>query len=292
MLSERRKILTMLKESKISVDEAEGLLDALEKAPEQFDGSDRPTIEIVGESPKLVEMFELMDQIAPTNATVLVQGETGTGKELVARYIHDKSPRRDSPFVGVNCGAMPETLFVSEIFGHEQGAFTGAHKRKVGRLEMAHGGTLFLDEVGEIPLLIQAQLLKFLEGGDFTRVGGIERLHTDVRIIAATNRDLSEISIKTGRFREDLYYRLNVASIRTPALRERKEDIPLLAKYFLEKHAAQSNKAIEGISPEAMKKLEDYHWPGNVRELSNVIGRAGVMCKGDLIQPEDFDTIS
>lgn len=293
MLSERRKILTMLKEGKISVDEAEELLDALEKAPEEFDESDRQTVGIVGESPKMVEMFKLMEQIAPTNTNVLIQGETGTGKELVARYIHyhPKNPRRNSPFVFVNC-ATPETLFESEIFGHERGAFTGAYKTKAGKLEMANGGTLFLDEISEIPLPIQAKLLRCLEIGEFERVGGAGIIHADVRIIAATNRDLSE-AIENGRFRADLYSRLSVATIKTPALRERKEDIPLLAEYFLEKFATESNKAIEGISPEAMKILEDYHWPGNVRHLRDLIQHAGTMCKGNLIQPEDLpDEIS
>jgi len=293
MLSERRKILTMLKEGKLSVDEAEELLDALEKAPEQFDESDRPKVEIVGKSPKIVEMLKLMDQIAPTNTNVLIQGESGTGKELVARYIHyhPKSPGRNSPFVPIHCGAIPETLLESEIFGHERGAFTGAYKDKAGKLEMADGGTLFLDEIGDIPPLIQVKLLRFFEGGVLSRVGGSHSIDADVRIIAATARDLSE-AVENGKFRSDLYYRLNVASIKTPPLRDCREDIPLLAEYFLEKFVAQSNKVIEGISPEAMEKLVNYPWPGNVRELWNVIERAGTMCKGNLIQPEDFDTIS
>jgi len=293
MLSERRKILTMLQEGKISVDEAEELLDALEKAPEEFDESDRPKVKIVGKSPEIVEMLKLMDRIAPTDATVLVQGESGTGKAIVARYIHNhpKSPRRDSPFAGVSCGAIPEALLESDIFGHEKGAFTGAYKNKKGKLEMADRGTLFLDEIGETPLSIQVKLLKFLEVGEFLRVAGSHVIHADVRIIAATHVDLSK-AVENGKFRADLYYRLNVASIKTPALREHKEDIPLLAEYFLEKLVAQSNKAIEGISPEAMEVLENYHWPGNVRELWNVIQRAGLMCTGSLIQPEDFDMIS
>jgi len=287
MLSERRKILTMLKEDKISVDEAEELLDALEKAPEQFDEFDRPTVEIVGESPKIVEMFNVMDQIAPTSSAVLVQGETGTGKELVARYIHEKSPRRDSPFVAVHCGSMPENLLEAEIFGYMKGAFTGAYKDKKGKLEMANGGTLFLDEIWEISPSIQVKLLRFLEKGDFERIGGVSIKHADVRLIVATAEDLSE-AVKNGKFRSDLYLHISTVPIRTPALRERREDIPLLVEYFLGKFITESNKVIEGVSPEAMQALMEYDWPGNVRELCNIIRRAGTMCKGDSIQPEDL----
>jgi Nif-specific regulatory protein len=221
-------------------------------------------------------------QVAPTKTTVLIRGESGTGKELIAELIHRNSTRINSSFIKVNCAALPDSLIEAEIFGHERGAFTGAHARRKGRFEMANGGTIFLDEIGEISLATQTKLLRVLQEREFERVGGIETLSLDVRLIAATNKDL-ERAIAEGTFREDLYYRLNVFTIFVPSLRERKPDILLLADHFVEKYAREHNKTVKRISTPAIDMLMSYHWPGNVRELENCIERAVVVCDDAVI---------
>jgi DNA-binding NtrC family response regulator len=233
---------------------------------------------IIGRSPPMQKVFELISHVAETDATVLIQGETGTGKELVAKAIHYNSTRRNQAYVGVNCAALAETLLESELFGHEKGAFTGAIKQKVGRFTLAHRGTLFLDEIGDIPLPTQAKLLRVLQERRFERVGGTETLQVDIRLISATNRDLTE-AIRESRFREDLYYRLNVVPITLPALRERREDVPLLASHFVRHYAQEMGKSVEGVEASALDTLLRYHWPGNVRELENMIERAVVLCQ-------------
>jgi nitrogen regulation protein NR(I) len=239
---------------------------------------------IVGKSPCMEEVYELVKRVAATNASVLIQGESGTGKELVARSIHHNSRRQDSPLIILNCAALAEGVLESELFGHEKGAFTGAIRRKAGRFELAHGGTLFLDEIGEIPVATQLKLLRVLQEHEFERVGGEKTIKVDVRIIAATNRDLMA-AVREGRFREDLYYRLNVVNITMPPLRERREDIPALAGHFLGKFALETGKRVERIDPKAMEMLVHYDWPGNVRELENIMERAVVLEKGDTITP-------
>jgi Nif-specific regulatory protein len=238
---------------------------------------------MIGASVAMRQIYEQVGQVAGTNATALVRGESGTGKELVAHAIHTNSPRARHPFLKVNCAALPETLFESELFGHERGAFTGAHARKKGRFELAQGGTLFLDEIGELSPTTQAKLLRVLQFREFERLGGTETLRTDVRIIAATNKDM-ERSVGAGSFREDLYYRLNVFSITLPALRERRADIPALAEYFVSRYAAEHRRKIARISSAALDVLLSYAFPGNVRELENVIERAVVVCDGFVIQ--------
>ncbi len=239
---------------------------------------------IVGESPAIKEVIMLIERVASTNATVMITGESGTGKEITALTIHQASGRRDFPFVPVNCAALPEQLLESELFGHEKGAFTGAVALKPGRFEMADKGTIFLDEIGEMPPAMQAKLLRVLQERAFERVGGTETLHVDVRIISATNVDIRK-AVEEGRFREDLFYRLNVIHIQLPPLRERKEDIPLLANYFLRKYML-GTYPVKAISPEAMELLTNYPWPGNIRELQNVIERSIIICQGDTILPE------
>ena len=239
--------------------------------------------DIIGKDPKMRRIYQLILDIAPTNTTVLIQGESGTGKELIARAIHINSPRKDKPFVVVNCSAYPQTLIESELFGYEKGAFTGATQRKLGRFEMAHEGTIFLDEVSEIPLPSQVKLLRFLQFQEFERLGGTEIIKVDVRVIAATNKDLNE-EVKRGSFREDLYYRLNVIPINLPPLRERKGDISLLVDYFLKRLSTQSGKGIKEISPSAMQLLMNYSWPGNVRELENVLEYTSVLTKDEIIK--------
>ncbi len=242
---------------------------------------------IVGKDPKMQVIYKLIEDIAPTDATVLIQGETGTGKELVARAIHQKGPRKDKPFIVVNCSAYPATLLESELFGHEKGAFTGAIRQKAGRFEQAHGGTVFLDEIGEIPPSAQIKLLRVLQTRKFERLGGEQTLTVDIRILAATNKDLLQ-EVKNGHFREDLFYRLNVIPILLPLLRKRPNDIPLLARHFLQRFAEEQAKDIQGFSSEAMRIILDYPWPGNVRELENSIEHATVLAKGDLIQVSDL----
>jgi len=242
---------------------------------------------MIGQYRPMQEVFDLIQDIAPVGSTVLITGETGTGKELAARAIHTNSPRCECPFVSVNCGGVPEHLMESELFGHQKGAFTDAKATKRGRLELAHGGTLFLDEIGEISMRMQIDLLRVLEEHVFYRVGGTQPIEGDFRVIAATNKDL-EGAIKEGSFREDLYYRLNVISFRMPSLRERKEDIPLLAEHFLHRFSQETNKAVDLIGREAIDEMMLYEWPGNVREMENAIERAVVVCKGRKILPEDL----
>jgi two-component system response regulator HydG len=242
---------------------------------------------IIGKDPKMQLIYKLIEDIAPTDATGLIQGESGTGKELVARAIHRLSTRRNKPFVVINCSAYPATLLESELFGHEKGAFTGAIRQKAGRFEQAHGGTVFLDEIGEIAPSAQIKLLRVLQTQKFERLGGEKTLTVDVRIIAATNKDLLQ-EVKKGLFREDLYYRLNVIPIQLPPLLERRNDIPLLARHFLHLFASEQGKKIEQFSPEAMRLLLDYSWPGNVRELENTVEHATVLAKGSRVEPSDL----
>ncbi|NOY76638.1 MAG: sigma-54-dependent Fis family transcriptional regulator [Calditrichaeota bacterium] len=241
--------------------------------------------EIIGETPQMKRVLDLVRTVAQTDSTVLIRGESGTGKELIARAVHFNSPRRNRPLISINCGAFSESLLESELFGYEKGAFTGATKQYKGKIEIAEGGTLFLDEIGDISPKTQLNLLRVLETKKLTRLGGEKEIAVDFRLITATNRDLEE-AIREGKFREDLYYRLNVFTIFLPPLRERSGDIPLLANHFLKKYAAAIHKNIESISPSAMDLLMNYPWPGNIRELENAIERAVVICKGNQIEPE------
>ena len=245
---------------------------------------------IIGQSAAMVRLFDSVAQVAPSEATVLIAGESGTGKELIAGAIHFNSSRRDGPFVRLNCAAITETLLESELFGHEKGAFTGADRRREGRFFQADGGSLLLDEVSEMPLPMQVKLLRVLQEREFTRVGGDTVIRVDVRVIAATNKHLPEL-VSGGRFREDLYYRLNVVGLAIPALRERAEDIPLLAQHFLEAFALKNRKEVKGFTPQAMDRLIRYAWPGNVRELMNAVERAVVMTRGDFLTEEDVSLI-
>ncbi|MFL5320404.1 MAG: sigma-54-dependent transcriptional regulator [Myxococcaceae bacterium] len=262
---------------------AERLQTALD-AKQHFEG-------IIGQSAPMMAVFKLVQAAAPSTATVLIQGESGTGKELVARAIHDRSPRRSQPFVGVNCSALTETLLESELFGHIKGAFTGAAGNKKGLFEAAHGGTLFLDEIGDVPLSTQVRLLRVLQEGEVKRVGATDSIAVDVRVVAATNVDL-KAAMKEGRFREDLFYRLNVITLQLPALRDRPDDVILLATHFLHSYAGKLGKQLSGFSQDAQKLLTLYRWPGNVRELENAIERAVVLTQGDLLDvgdlPEDL----
>jgi DNA-binding NtrC family response regulator len=242
---------------------------------------------IVGDSPPMRKVLELVEHVAQTDATVLIRGESGTGKEIIARAIHAASKRRYSPMVAVNCGGLPDTLIESELFGHEKGAFTGAQCRRIGKIELADGCTLFLDEVGAVNPKTQVDLLRVLETKELTRIGGTRPIKVDFRIICATNEDLEQ-AVAQGRFREDLYYRINVFTIDLPPLRERRSDVPALARHFLDRFAAQMDKRITEISPEAMQLLVAHDWPGNVRELSNAIERAMVIGRPPAIRPEDL----
>jgi Nif-specific regulatory protein len=242
---------------------------------------------MIGEGAAMQRVYHFISKVAPTDSTVLIAGESGTGKELAARAIHKNSKRALKPFHAVNCAALTETLLESELFGHEKGAFTGAMSQKKGRLEVADGGTLFLDEIGELSLPLQVKLLRVLQEREFERVGGTQTIKVDIRLIAATNKNLEE-AIDAGEFRQDLFYRLNVVSFEMPALRERKEDIPLLASYFANKYASKCNRRLDGVSPEAREYLMRYDWPGNVRELENALERAVVLGTTDLILPEDL----
>ena len=242
--------------------------------------------EIIGQSAPVRQLLRQVEQVAPTEASVLILGETGTGKELLARAVHDRSQRKDRPLVKVNCGSIPAGLVESELFGHEKGAFTGATQRRIGRFELADGGTIFLDEISELALDTQVKLLRVLQEGEFERVGSSHTIKVDVRVIAATNRDLQQ-AVRKGDFRLDLYYRLNVFPLRCPPLRERTEDIPLLVHFFLGRFGKKLGKEVRGVSPTAMENLTNYKWPGNVRELQNVVERAVVLAKGSVVPIDD-----
>ena len=247
---------------------------------------------ILGQSDGLKYVLYRAEQVAPTNTTVLILGETGTGKELIAAAIHHMSPRKDRPLITVNCAALPANLMESELFGREKGAFTGADTRQVGRFEIANGSTLCLDEIGELPLEMQAKLLRAIQHSEFERLGSSHTIKVDVRIVATTNRNLEE-EVRKGRFRQDLYYRLNVFPITVPPLRQRKDDIPLLVQAFVERYARKLGKQILSIQKETMKALQDYPWPGNVRELESVLERAVILCPGPALQLEDkLETLS
>ena len=246
---------------------------------------------MIGQSKPMQEVFDLIQDVAPTDSTIMITGETGTGKGLAAKAIHSNSPRRDGPFVLVNCGAVPEHLMESELFGHQKGAFTDAKETKIGRLELAHGGTLFLDEIGEISMRMQIDLLRVLEDHVLYRVGGTQPIEADFRVISATHRDLRE-AIKQGAFREDLFYRLNVISFQMPPLREHKEDIPLLVEHFLHRFSQETNKPIHQFTREALDEMMLYDWPGNIRELENAIERAVVVGKGRKVLLDDLPILS
>jgi DNA-binding NtrC family response regulator len=246
---------------------------------------------MIGSSPEMIEIWKMVGKVADSDATVLIQGESGTGKELLARAIYNNSKRRNRPFLPVNCAALPEALLESELFGHEKGAFTDAHARRVGKFEQCNGGTIFLDEIGEMSLANQGKLLRVLEGQEFERVGGNETIKVDVRVIAATNRSLVS-AVKEKRFRMDLFYRLRIISFFLPPLMERLDDIPLLIDLFIRQFSRKYNKAIKGIAPETLDLLLAHHWEGNIRELKNAISSAIVLCKGDIIMPEDIESIA
>ena len=242
---------------------------------------------IIGTSKPMQNIFDLIEKVADTDTTILITGASGTGKELIARAIHFDSSRSDKPMVVINCGAIPEALLESELFGHEKGSYTGAYKSRSGRFEIANGGTIFLDEIGEMSPSLQVKLLRVLQDQKFERVGGTKTIHVDVRIIAATNKNLT-VAINTGTFREDLYYRLNVIPIKVPSLKQRRSDIPLLISHFMNLFQETMEKKIAGLSPEAMAAMLDYAWPGNVRELENVIKRITILCENPVAQIEDL----
>ncbi len=275
IIAQSLRLAQMVEQEKAQLADENALLKR--ELQEKYDFSN-----IIGTSKEMREVYEQVAQVAPTVTTVLIRGESGTGKELVAHAIHYTSPRGTRPFVKVNCAALPESLIESELFGHEKGAFTGAVARKRGRFELAEGGTLFLDEIGDLSPSLQVKLLRVLQEREFERVGGTETIRANVRLIAATNVDLEQ-AVQDGRFRSDLYYRLNVFSIYMPALSERKTDILLLADHFLEKYSRQNGKRIRRISTPAIDMLMSYHWPGNVRELENVIERATLVCESNVI---------
>ena len=253
-----------------------------ERLNDRFDFSN-----IIGRSPSMTKLFETVALVAPSAATVLIAGESGTGKELIANAIHQNSPRKDQPFIKVNCAALPETLLESELFGHEKGAFTGAIARKQGRFQLAHNSSIFLDEVAEMAPTTQAKILRVLQEREFEPVGSTQTIKVDTRVIVATNKNL-EKEIQEGRFREDLYYRLNVVTVDVPPLRQRREDIPLLADFFLKQYAEKNRRPIEGFTPRATDLLMRHDWPGNVRELENIIERAVIMARGEMITPMEF----
>ena len=242
---------------------------------------------LIGASPPMRRVLELVQKVAPSKASVVITGQSGTGKEMVARAIHKLSDRRDKPFIGINCSAIPASLMESELFGHERGAFTGADQRRLGCWELAEGGTLFLDEIGEIPLELQSKFLRVLEEQKLRRLGGKSEISVDVRVISATNRDLKE-EIKAQRFREDLYFRLNVFNLELPPLKERREDIPVLTQHFLDKFSREGGKRIHSLSPAALQLLADYAWPGNIRELRNTLERAVILCSNGAIDVADL----
>jgi putative PEP-CTERM system response regulator len=279
--------VTKALERKTLIDENKYLREEIQKNIEMI-RNDVGVDEIIGKSESMQELLRQAAKVAPTNATILVQGETGTGKELIAKIVHHLSPRKKWPFVVVNCGAIPANLLESELFGHEKGSFTGAYALQKGKFELANAGTIFLDEVGEIPLALQVKLLRFLENGIIERIGGEKPMKTNVRIMAATNKNLSE-EMQKGRFREDLFYRLNVVVLSIPPLRDRGSDASLLADYFLRKFTEKYNKVLKGFTPEAMSFMSTYSWPGNVRELEHKIERAVIMSENVFITPQDLD---
>ncbi len=278
-MHELRKVVSKALETQQLLVENQRLREALQERG--------PTGRLVGRSPALLKVIHLVNQVAPLKSTVLLSGESGVGKELVAEAIHYQSPRRPQPLVKLNCGALPEGLIESELFGHEKGAFTGAIQQRKGRFELADTGTIFLDEISEMPGPTQVKLLRVLQEGEFERVGGSQTLKADVRVIAATNLDL-EAAVKAGRFRMDLFYRLNVIHLPIPPLRERVEDIPLLALNFLDRFCLENNRPAMGFSPEAMGALKSYTWPGNVRELQNVVERAVALSTGNMVELADL----
>ena len=244
-----------------------------------------PGTDMIGSGPGMQRVFELVKKVSPSTASVVIGGESGTGKEVVARAIHSLSPRKDKPFVALNCSAIPATLIESELFGYERGAFTGADQRRLGNFELAHGGTLFLDEIGELPLEMQGKFLRVLEERKFRRLGGKIEVEVDVRVICASNRDLKD-EIRKGRFREDLYFRLHVFTVQLPPLRERREDVPILVQHFIEKFNGETGKHVQGVAPQAMEILQGYAWPGNIRELRNTVERAMILVDHDVIGEE------
>jgi transcriptional regulator with PAS, ATPase and Fis domain len=260
------------------------LLDTIDRALDRLDAIDS---EIISASPKMEAVKKMILKVARSNSTVLVRGESGTGKELIARAVHNQSPRNTEMFQAVNCAAINENLLESELFGHEKGSFTGAHAEKKGLFEIADRGTLFLDEIAELDVGIQAKLLRALQERKIRRVGGIHEISVDVRVIAATNRDLRAM-VADGRFRDDLYYRINVLSIDVPPLRERRDDIPVLIDYFLKKHTRNTSRLVRGLTAETRKMMVDYSWPGNVRQLESAIERAILLCEGDQITVDDL----
>jgi transcriptional regulator with PAS, ATPase and Fis domain len=267
-------------ELRLLVAEEEPPASMLRERPRSMQG-------VVGSSPELLDVFAVVDRVADTNCTVLITGGSGTGKELVARGVHSQSPRASGPFVAVNCGAIPEALLESELFGHARGAFTGAHQTKLGRIGVADKGTLFLDEIGELPLALQVKLLRILQAHEYSPVGDTRVLKADVRVVAATNIDL-ERAVLEGKFRQDLYYRLNVIHLQVPDLRQRVSDIPELVEHFMEAAREKTGRQVLHISRAAMQLLIDYDWPGNVRELENTIERALLLCTGERIEPADL----
>ncbi len=290
-----RKALSKLKESLKERDEALAEIKALTVQLEAENVYLQEEIKnnnnfdfIITKNPNFIQTLNLIEQVAPTDSTVLILGETGTGKELLARAVHSRSNRSNKPLVKINCASLPANLIESELFGHEKGAFTGAIKKRIGFFELAHKGSLFLDEIGEMPIELQAKLLRVLQDGKFERIGGEEVISTDVRVIAATNRNL-EKSIEEGKFRSDLYYRLNVFQLESPPLRDRKEDIKLLLDFFVKKFSDKMGKSIKNILPKTLSLLESYHWPGNIRELENVIERAVILSDGKTLNHNAFN---
>src|SRR6202035_2900576 len=272
--------------SAVALDNARRL-QWLEEENQRLTTEVRQEQSLVGEGARIKEIFPFLARVAPTESTVLIEGESGTGKELAARALHRNSGRATKPFVAINCAAIPESLLESDLFGHERGAFTGATTQKKGRLEMANGGVLFLDQIGELAPALQVKLLRVLQEREFERVGGMRPIAVYIRLIAATNQELGE-AVRAGTFRKDLFYRLNVLSLVMPPLRERREDIPILAEYFVTKYIKKLNSRIKKLSADAIVYLVNYDWPGNVRELENAIERALVLSPSDVVQPEDL----